>query len=69
MTKKLPDAYDLDLPDAPNFISKPPKYTAAEMAKMCEAMLPYWNVQRMKEKPKLPDMSEFKFIDITKRTS
>lgn len=33
----------LSLPDAPDFISKPPQYTATEMARMCEAMLPYWN--------------------------
>jgi len=33
----------LNLPAAPDFISEPPKYTASEMAQMCEAMLPHWN--------------------------
>jgi hypothetical protein len=33
----------LNLPDAPDFISRPPEFTASEMARMCEAMLPHWN--------------------------
>ncbi len=36
----------LNLPDAPDFISKPPVYSAAEMIQMCEQMLPYWNALR-----------------------
>lgn len=39
----LKDEDILDLPDAPDFISEPPKYTATEMAEMCEKMLPVWN--------------------------
>ena len=37
---KLADKYILNLPDAPDFISKPPQYTAAEMIALCEKMLP-----------------------------
>ena len=43
---KLKESDLLDLPDAPDFISTPPQYTAAEMAALCERMLPYWNAQR-----------------------
>ena len=43
---KLPDNLILNLPDAPDFISKPPEYTVAEMIKICEALLPYWNKRR-----------------------
>lgn len=42
----LKDSDILNLPEAPDFISKPPVYTAAEMIKICEPMLPYWNRQR-----------------------
>ena len=41
----------LNLPDAPDFISEPPRYTATEMARMCEAMLPYWNKMRLANPP------------------
>ena len=51
--KKLPDRLILDLPDAPDFISKPPVYTHAEMIAICEKMLPYWNEQRRKNPPKM----------------
>ena len=33
----------LNLPDAPDFISRPPAYTASEMVQICEKMLPHWN--------------------------
>jgi hypothetical protein len=36
----------LNLPAAPDFISEPPKFTASEMARMCESMLPHWNKTR-----------------------
>lgn len=39
----LLDSDDLILPDAPDFISESPHYTASEMAALCEKMLPYWN--------------------------
>lgn len=42
----LPDSLNLSLPDAPDFISEPPKFTLLEMIEMCEKMLPYWNEQR-----------------------
>jgi hypothetical protein len=44
---KLKNSDILELPDAPGFISKPPQYTASEMAALCEQMLPYWNAQRL----------------------
>ena len=47
----------LNLPDAPDFISEPPKYTASEMARMCETMLPYWNRIRY-SKPEPPFVGE-----------
>ena len=42
----LKDSDILDLPEAPDFISSPPKYTMEEMAQLCEKMLPYWNKER-----------------------
>lgn len=39
----LKDKDILNLPDAPDFISEPPRYTAQEMIELCEKMLPYWN--------------------------
>ena len=36
----------LNLPEAPDFISASPSYTLAEMIKLCEPMLVYWNQQR-----------------------
>ena len=41
----------LNLPDAPDFISEPPKYTASEMVRLCEPMLPYWNKIRNSQPP------------------
>lgn len=42
----------LSLPDAPDFISTPPKYTLDEMIAICEKMLPFWNAQRLERKGK-----------------
>lgn len=47
----LPDALILNLPDAPDFISHPPRYTVSEMAALCEKMLPLWNAQRLASPP------------------
>ena len=65
---KKKNKFDLDLvfPDAPDFISEPPKYTVAEMIKLSEAMLPYWNIKRYEPgspylKPVV--MDEFKIIE------
>ena len=53
----------LNLPDAPDFISKPPQYTAAEMVQICEKMLPYWNRIRLASPPP-PFVGEaFRFVD------
>ncbi len=49
----LRDRDILSLPDAPDFISKPPQYTLEEMIRICEKMLPYWNAERAsKPEPK-----------------
>ena len=42
----LRDSDILDLPEAPDFISRPPQYSIAEMIALCEKMLPHWNAQR-----------------------
>ncbi len=42
----LRDSDQLDLPEAPDFISHPPAFSAGEMIELCEKMLPYWNKQR-----------------------
>lgn len=45
-----PDNFEFpDFPDAPDFISEPPKYTLAEMIKLSEKMLLYWNKKRYEE--------------------
>lgn len=45
-----PQTFDFpDFPDAPDFISEPPKYTLAQMIKLSEKMLPYWNKKRYEE--------------------
>jgi hypothetical protein len=53
MTKdfKLNPSDLLNLPDAPDFISEPPKYTVTEMAEMCEKMLFFWNKERFLNPP------------------
>ena len=50
MTLKPSDI--LDLPDAPQFKSEPPKLTMNEMIAIGEALLPYWSKQRFAEPPK-----------------
>ena len=52
---RLPESMDLNLPDAPDFISEPPKYTLNEMIILCEALLPYWNRQRFVLNQPKPD--------------
>ena len=39
----IQDVDDLNLPDAPDFVSETPRYTVAEMIAQCEKMLPFWN--------------------------
>lgn len=59
----LRDSDILNLPDAPDFISKPPEYTLQEMIELCEKMLPYWNTERY-SKPEPGFIGEaFKLID------
>lgn len=47
--KKKLNSDGITFPDAPDFISRPPQYTLAEMIKLCEKMLPFWNRERYKE--------------------
>lgn len=39
----------LDLPDAPDFTSKPPALSVAENIRLCEKMLPAWNKKRFEK--------------------
>lgn len=56
----LKDGDLLNLPDAPDFISEPPSYTASEMIEICEKMLPYWNSLRYSKPESEVVMEEFK---------
>ena len=51
MEKKnvVPDDLDLNLPDAPDFVSHPPLFSLKEMIQICEKMLPYWNEKRFND--------------------
>jgi hypothetical protein len=60
--KQLDYHDDLNLPDAPAFISEPPQYTMAEMFEICEKMLPYWNKIRF-SKPLPPGPQEEFVLD------
>jgi len=43
---QLPLDMDLNLPDAPDFMSEPPHYSLAEMIRLSEPLLPFWNSQK-----------------------
>jgi hypothetical protein len=59
----LKDSDILNLPDAPDFISKPPEMTLIELIALCEKMLPYWNKERY-SKPEPEFVGEaFKLLD------
>jgi hypothetical protein len=59
----------LDLPEAPDFISKPPRYSLWEMIQLCEPMLPYWNKLRY-SKPEPEFVGEaFRLVDSGKSRS
>ena len=59
----LRDADILNLPEAPDFISKPPKYPLPEFIALCEKLLPYWNKQRFAAPPPLPPHEAFTLDD------
>ena len=63
----LRDADILNLPEAPDFISKPPTYTLPEFIALCEKLLPYWNKQRLAAPPALPPQEAFKLVDEPER--
>jgi len=54
---------DLNLPDAPEFISTPPRYTLAEMIKLSEPLLPFWNRQRPHRLSQEEIPEPFRFVD------
>ena len=59
----LQDKDLLDLPDAPDFCSEPPRYSMAEFIALCEKLLPYWNKERY-SKPLPPFIGEaFRFVE------
>jgi len=59
----LQDADILNLPEAPDFISKPPIYPLPEFIALCEKLLPYWNKQRFAAPPPLHIGEAFKLVD------
>jgi hypothetical protein len=59
----LRDADILNLPEAPDFISKPPVYPLPEFIALCEKLLPYWNQQRFAAPPSLPLGETFKLLE------
>jgi hypothetical protein len=59
----LRDADILNLPEAPDFISKPPTYPLSEFIALCEKLLPYWNKQRFASPPPLPPLEAFKLVE------
>jgi hypothetical protein len=59
----LRDADLLNLPEAPDFISKPPMYPLPEFIALCEKLLPYWNKQRLATPPPLPPHEAFTLVD------
>lgn len=59
----LRDQDILNLPEAPDFISKPPVYPLPEFIALCEKLLPYWNKQRFATPPPLPRGDTFKLFD------
>ena len=60
---KIDDINNLNLPDAPDFISKPPNLTQNELIFQCEKMLPHWNKIRKKNPPPKFIGEPFRFID------
>lgn len=46
MPKKSIIEQNLTFPDAPDFMAEEIKFTATEMAEICERLLPYWNKKR-----------------------
>ena len=42
----LKDSDLLNLPDAPDFESRPPEMTLNDLISLCEKMLPHWNAIR-----------------------
>ncbi len=47
----LKDSDILNLPEASDFLSEPPRYSVSEMIQICEKMLPYWNKIRAAHPP------------------
>ncbi|OVE73428.1 hypothetical protein BVX93_01595 [bacterium B13(2017)] len=60
---KIDNKNDLNLPDAPDFISKPPKITQEELIKQCEQMLPHWNKIRLQNPQPQFNGKSFRFVE------
>lgn len=60
----LPRDLQFNFPDAPDFISETPIYSATEIIRMMEPYLPFWNEQRY-SKPE-PEFigDEFRLVDL-----
>ena len=55
--RELPATF-LKLPDAPDFVSRPPDISLAENIKLCEEMLTTWNRRRFESGVQLPMITE-----------
>lgn len=53
----LKEIYNLNLPEAPDFVSEQPEISLSDMIAMCEKMLPHWNAIRY-SKPEAEFMGE-----------
>jgi hypothetical protein len=56
----LRDSDILNLPEAPDFISRPPSYPLPEFIELCAKQLPYWNQQRYAAPRQLPPTGQFR---------
>lgn len=54
---------DLNLPEASDFISTQPRYTLAEMIKLAEPLLPFWNRQRAQKPVNAMTPEPFRLIE------
>lgn len=61
---QIDDINNLNLPDAPDFISKEPDISYDELILQCEKMLPHWNKIRLKNPPPKFIGEPFRLIDL-----
>ena len=63
MKKNTPLKDDLNLPDAPDFISRPPIYSLEEINKLNEKMLRHWKEIKYSKPEEESIPAPFKLID------